>query len=179
MQQAVLQRQKKPKSNLKYSLLLCAVGIALNFVGAQAALLFDLPLYLDNVGTLLTASLGGYVPGIIVGYLTNLINGIISHDTVYYGVLTVMIAVSATAFKRKGWFQKPLTSACLFSRSSAAPWAACLPGFYTAWNSARGSAGPSRRSCMTRGRSARFLPSCAGISCWTFLIKASFASSLR
>ena len=93
MQQAVLQRQKKPKSNLKYSLLLCAVGIALNFIGAQAALLFDLPLYLDNVGTLLTASLGGYVPGIIVGYLTNLINGIGDNISIYYAVLSTLIAV--------------------------------------------------------------------------------------
>ncbi len=111
MQQAVLKSNEKPKSNLKYSLLFCFVGVLLNFIGAQAAVLLGLPLYLDNVGTLLCASLGGYVPGIIVGYLTNLINGIISHDTIYYGVLTVMIAVSATAFKRNGWFRKPLTAA--------------------------------------------------------------------
>lgn len=33
-----------------------------------------LPLYVDNIGTMLGAVLGGYLPGIFVGYVTNLIN---------------------------------------------------------------------------------------------------------
>ena len=32
-----------------------------------------LPLYVDNIGTLLGAVLGGYLPGIFVGYITNII----------------------------------------------------------------------------------------------------------
>jgi len=106
MQQSARMEMGESRENWKKGLLFCAVGILLNMLGAQAALLLHLPLYLDNVGTILTGAVGGYVPGIIVGYLTNLLNGIKDHDTVYYGVLTVMIAVTAAWCAKRGWFKK-------------------------------------------------------------------------
>ena len=46
------------------------INIAVNrFVGYMG-----LPLYLDNIGTLIAAAVGGYLPGIIVGYVTNIVN---------------------------------------------------------------------------------------------------------
>ena len=106
MLQAEPDMQKIKTANWKKGLLFCLMGIVLNLIGAQAAIWLNLPLYLDNVGTVLSGAVGGYVPGIIVGYLTNLINGIGSHDTIYYGVLTVIIAVSAAWFDHHGWFKK-------------------------------------------------------------------------
>ena len=55
-------------------LVLCAICIALNIGGAQIALALKLPVYLDSMGTILAGVLGGYVPAIIVGYMTNLLN---------------------------------------------------------------------------------------------------------
>ena len=75
------------------ALLLCSIGLLINIVGVRIALGFDLPLYLDNIGSALAAALGGFIPGIVVGFLTNLINAIGDYSTAYYGSLTVLIAI--------------------------------------------------------------------------------------
>ena len=51
-----------------YMVLLCAVGLLINFLGVRLVRGFGLPLYLDNIGSALAAALGGYIPGIIVGF---------------------------------------------------------------------------------------------------------------
>ena len=90
-----------------YLLLLCVGGLLINILGVQLALRFKLPLFLDNIGSALAAALGGYIPGIIVGFLTNLLNGIGDYTTTYYGSLTILIAVLSARFSRKGWYDKP------------------------------------------------------------------------
>ena len=94
------------KSKWLFAVLLCAVGLLINFLGVKLALALNLPLFLDNIGGALAAALGGYVPAIIVGFLTNLINGIGDYTTTYYGSLTVLIAVSAVYFADKGYFSR-------------------------------------------------------------------------
>ena len=54
--------------------LLCLIGTLINRLGSILAGALPLPLYLDCLGTVLVASLGGYIPGILVGYLINIIN---------------------------------------------------------------------------------------------------------
>ena len=88
-------------------LLLCVIGILINRLGSLLAGCLPLPLYLDGLGTVLVASLGGYIPGIVVGYLINLVNGISDGASAYYGVLSVMIAVVTVIISEKGWFRKP------------------------------------------------------------------------
>ena len=95
------------KERLTLAFALCAVCLAVNFLGVRLALGLKLPLYLDNIGGALAAALGGYIPGIFVGFLTNLINGINDYTTAYYGSLTVLIAICAAWFARKGYFRKP------------------------------------------------------------------------
>ncbi len=60
---------------------------------------------MDNVGTLLAAVLGGYLPGIVVGYLNNIINMQGNPGNAYYVVLSTMIAASGTYFDKKGYFK--------------------------------------------------------------------------
>ena len=67
---------------------------------------FDLPLYVDNIGTLLGAVLGGYLPGIFVGYITNVINATADITNLYYAGISVLIAVSATFMARRGMYEK-------------------------------------------------------------------------
>lgn len=97
--------QLKKKKNL-VALFICVGGIALNlFLGFLVSQL-GVPLYLDTVGTVAIASIGGYLPGVIVGFFTNLIKSIYNPTSLYYGALNVMIAVFATWAAGKGWYKK-------------------------------------------------------------------------
>lgn len=94
------------KRNLN-ALLLCLAGVALNLLLWRIAALLSLPLYLDTVGTIAVAVMGGYLPGVLVGFVTNVINSIVDPTSVYYGALSVLIAIFATYLSGKGWFKKP------------------------------------------------------------------------
>ena len=92
------------------TMILCVAGIALNLVLSWAAGRLDLPfpLYLDTVGTVIVAALGGSLPGVIVGFFTNLFKSVFDSSALYYGVLNVIIALFAASFSRYGWLRKPL-----------------------------------------------------------------------
>ena len=97
-------RRKQP-----FFLILCIAGLLVNYLLAHLATSLKLPLYLDNIGSALAAALGGYIPGIIVGFFTNLINGIGDYTTAYYGSLTALIAIASAWFASKDFysFKKP------------------------------------------------------------------------
>ena len=95
-------------------LLLFAAGIALNLALSELAKLLRIPLYLDSVGTVLIAVLGGYLPGMLTGFLTNVLLWLIRGDdtTVFYGVISVLIAALAAFLSRKDWYRSPGKSLC-------------------------------------------------------------------
>ncbi|MBP3204055.1 MAG: HD domain-containing protein [Lachnospiraceae bacterium] len=80
--------------------------VCINIVANRAVGALGLPLFIDNIGTLLAAIFGGYLPGIVVGYVTNLVNSTADPANAYYAVLSVLIAVAGTFFARKGYFEK-------------------------------------------------------------------------
>ena len=65
-----------------------------------------LPLYVDNIGTLSGAVLGGYLPGIFIGYITNIINSTADITNLYYAGISALIAITATFLARKGFYEK-------------------------------------------------------------------------
>ncbi|MCR4750049.1 MAG: HD domain-containing protein [Lachnospiraceae bacterium] len=83
-------------------LLLVLINIALNRLVTR----LGLPLYIDNVGTLLAAFLGGYLPGIFVGYATNIINATADPTNAYYASISVLIAVCGAFLARRGAKEK-------------------------------------------------------------------------
>jgi len=95
------------KNTFLACLVFCAAGIALNVVLNKLAALAGIPLYLDSAGTILTAVVGGYLPGMLTGFLTNLLLWSISGDgmTVYYGVISVLIAALAAFLSRRDWYR--------------------------------------------------------------------------
>lgn len=115
MDAGIIERDPERLSRKKYALVLCAAGLAINIIGVQIARHTGVPLYLDNVGTVLSAVLGGTIPGIAVGFFTNLINAIGDVDTAYYGCLSVMIAIASIIFGQTGCFsfRKPLRMLCV------------------------------------------------------------------
>ncbi|MBP5756631.1 MAG: HD domain-containing protein [Spirochaetales bacterium] len=110
MDVGIIERDPERLSRKKYALALCFVGLAINVIGVRIARLTGIPLFLDNIGTVLSAVLGGTIPGIAVGFFTNLINAIGDGETAYYGCLSVMIAIASIIFEHKGFFsfKKPL-----------------------------------------------------------------------
>ena len=98
--------RKRSKAWLLNMSVLCILCIVLNIAGAQVALALKLPVFLDSTGTMLAGVLGGYVPAIIVGYLTNLINGLSDSSTFFYGIINVLIALAAAFFAKRGWFKE-------------------------------------------------------------------------
>lgn len=80
--------------------------MGLNILLGKLVSALGLPLYLDTVGTVIVAALGGYFPGALVGFITNIIKSVSDPSSLYYGVLNVMIAVTATFMARRGVFRK-------------------------------------------------------------------------
>ncbi len=102
----------------KLSLFLIPIGIAVNFIGGQIAILLKLPLYLDAIGTITVGALCGYWPGIIVGLVSNLLNAISSPTTLFYAPLNIAFGILATVLSKAGWFKswwKTLISSLFFA----------------------------------------------------------------
>ena len=57
----------------KLTLFLIPIGVAVNFIGGQIAILLKLPLYLDAIGTITVGALCGGIPGAIVGVISNVL----------------------------------------------------------------------------------------------------------
>lgn len=88
---------------------LCAVGILINLLGSAIVEKAGLPLYLDSAGTIIAAALGGYLPGIAAGLLTNLFKTMLDPSAIFYSTVNVLIAVMVAFFSRRGWLKKPAT----------------------------------------------------------------------
>ena len=82
------------------------VAIFINLAANRLVNVLQIPLFLDNIGTLLVAALGGYFPGVVVGYLTNVINMTADPANVYYAGLSVLIGIAGSFFARKGYFDR-------------------------------------------------------------------------
>ena len=97
-------KNNQMKNDIK---LLCLIlgGLAVNLGGAWLAKAFSLPIYLDCIGTIAVAIMGGYFPAIIVGFLSNFISGFSEYSNAYYSVINVLIATFASAFASKKYFK--------------------------------------------------------------------------
>ena len=93
-----------------YKAILVAVCLGLNLLLSFLSRKFSytlFPLYLDCVGTALATMLGGILPGVIVGFSTNLVNSFfVSGATLYYGTISVIFALLIRLFFIRGFFNK-------------------------------------------------------------------------
>ena len=88
-------RKGKKWLSLIYIIVIC---VLLNILGARLSGIFGWAIYLDNIGTILAALLGGYIPCVTVGFLSNIISGFFNGVSTYYCVITVLIAGTAVAY---------------------------------------------------------------------------------
>ena len=106
------------KSYGRLTIFMIPIGVAVNFVGGQIALLLKLPLYLDSIGTILVGATCGALPGALVGLLSNAINSITSPPTFAFAILNVLFGLLAGLLARYGVFKnwwKTLLSAIPFA----------------------------------------------------------------
>ena len=87
-------------------ILICIAAIVVNLLGSFVAKFFALPIYLDTVGTIFIAMMSGYVPGVIVGFATNLLNSLVDESEMYYCSISIIVALYTTFLARRGYFQK-------------------------------------------------------------------------
>lgn len=95
----------KMKKWNKLTIFLIPIGIAVNVVGGQLAIMLKLPVYLDSIGTLVVGALCGILPGIIVAVGTQLINAITLPTVLAYTEIGVLFAILANFFAKWGVFK--------------------------------------------------------------------------
>lgn len=83
---------------------ICAAGLFLNLAGSAAAKAFNLPIFLDTCGTIFVAALGSYMPGIAIGFLTNLVKAFVDPVQMYFASVNILVAIFTTFLARKGFF---------------------------------------------------------------------------
>lgn len=81
------------------------LALMLNLIPSKTALALKLPVFLDCIGTVAVAMLGGNLPAVIVGFCVNALNGISDMATFYYGVISILIGCMAAIFQRNGFFK--------------------------------------------------------------------------
>ncbi len=94
------------KKRISYFLLLILCGVCINMVLGAIVDGLGIPLYLDSVGTMFIAVIGGACPGMFVGFVTNLIGGLSDSTTFYYGTINVLIAMIAGVAADRGYYSK-------------------------------------------------------------------------
>ncbi len=88
----------------KLTIFLIPIGIAINFVGGQLAVLLKLPVFLDAIGTIVVGALCGGLPGAIVGLGSNLINAISLPTLLPYAIINIAFGFMAGYLSKKGMF---------------------------------------------------------------------------
>ena len=84
------------------ALVLIVISIAINMIGGQLASMVKLPIFLDSIGTLISAVLLGPVIGMLTGLLTNLLWGLL---TAAFAPVAMVIGLVAGWLARAGWFR--------------------------------------------------------------------------
>ncbi|MBR3748231.1 MAG: cache domain-containing protein, partial [Selenomonadaceae bacterium] len=85
--------------------MICFDALLLNLAGYFITQQLGLTIFLDTCGTIFIAALGGYVPGIAVGFFTNVIKSFFDSQQMYFCTVNILVAVYAAYFARKGFFK--------------------------------------------------------------------------
>lgn len=90
----------------KLTIFLIPIGIAVNVVGGQLAVLLKLPVFLDCIGTIVVGALCGGVPGMLVGLGCGLINSISLPTLLPYTVIGMLFGFIGSFLAKKNMFDK-------------------------------------------------------------------------
>ena len=101
------------KGGAQTRILLSLTGIMINVMLAFLMDKIGMPLFLDAIGTIAVAAVGGLFPGILTAVMTNAICGIFDQNAVYFGFLNALIAIFTVWYIRK-FSQKKISSFIMY-----------------------------------------------------------------
>lgn len=88
------------------TLVLIVISIAINMIAGQLVSMLKLPIFLDSIGTLLSALLAGPIVGMLTGLLTNIIWGLLTDPiAAAFAPVAMVIGLVAGLLARAGWFR--------------------------------------------------------------------------
>lgn len=88
------------------AILTMPVAVAVNFVGGQLTTMLKLPMYLDSIGTIFGAIVGGPWVGATIGLLTHLVGGIANPVLFAFAPTSIILGILTGYLSRKGMFSK-------------------------------------------------------------------------
>lgn len=94
------------KSSSKWRVVLVVTGIISNVLLFFITNWLGLPFYLDTLGTIMAAAIGGLFPGILTAVITNSLCAIIEDGAVFFMIVNVAVAIYTAWFSRKYSFKK-------------------------------------------------------------------------
>lgn len=95
------------KKNYSFIVAMIPAGIALNWVANSIVEMLKLPLFLNNIGTVLNAIVLGPLWGAATALMTNVILALIVRWTYLpFALVGIFVAFLAYFFYKKGWFKK-------------------------------------------------------------------------
>lgn len=98
------------RKNHRNVIILCIASVLINVVFARLAQFlsqnFGMQLWFDTIGTVLAAAMGGYLPGIFVGLVTNFMKGFMDFASIYYSAMNVLIAATSALLANHGFLTK-------------------------------------------------------------------------
>ena len=74
------------------------ICVTVNIIALRITAFFNLPIYLDTIGTISMAFVWGQLPAILVAVLTYLIYGFFIPDSMCYAMIGVFVAIRATVY---------------------------------------------------------------------------------
>lgn len=97
------------KRGLKYdfslmALVLIPVGVSINVVGYQMSQILKLPIFIDQIGTILVSMITGPWVGMVTGLLGNVVNGMIYPTAFGYAIVSMLIGLVSGFLSRWKWY---------------------------------------------------------------------------
>lgn len=97
------------KRGLKYdftlmALVLVPVGVSISVVGYQMSTILKLPIFVDQIGTILVSMIAGPWVGMVTGLLSNVVNGMIYPTAFGYAIVSMLIGLASGFFFRWKWY---------------------------------------------------------------------------
>ncbi|MDR2977587.1 MAG: ECF transporter S component [Streptococcaceae bacterium] len=88
------------------ALVLIPAGVAINYIGQTLAQTLKLPLWLDSIGTIISAFLAGPIVGALVGAINNIIYGVTQNPIMFvYALTQVGIGLVAGILMKSGFIK--------------------------------------------------------------------------
>ena len=86
--------------------ILIIIGVLINVIFPRFVIAIHAPLYLDNIGSVIVAALGGIVPGMITAFVSNYLGYFGEASAIMFGILTVIMSIIAAYISERGLLRR-------------------------------------------------------------------------